>query len=102
RAGARRDTLALTTRVYEAVLPNCPQTSHINIIDGDNTVSSDWGCATVSMFDMQVADPRDLLHGRNGGMTDSVMTTAAIRRFQTDKLKQLDSESTTSAPGGGK
>lgn len=97
----RRDTLALTTRVYEAALPNCPQTQHLNLIDSDNMVSSDWGCAMVSMYDLQVADPRDLLRGRVGGMTDSVMTTAAIRRLRTDKVKPLDANSST-ASGGGK
>lgn len=98
----RPGTLVLATRVYEAVLPNCSQTQHLNLIDSDNMVSSDWGCATVSMFDLQVADPRDLARGRDGGMTDSIMTTAAIKRLQTDKLKKLDaSSSTTSVSGGG-
>ena len=93
--------LALTTSVSVAILPNCPQTQHLNIIDGDNRVGSDWGCSTVSMLELQVADPHDLVRGESGGETDSVMTTAAIRRLQTDKLKKLDAATSTSAVTGG-
>lgn len=94
--------LELTSRAAIAVLPNCPQTAHLNIIDGDNRVASDWGCSTVAAFDLQVADPHDLVRGQDGGETDSIMTTAAIKRLQTDKLKKLDtSSSTTSVTGGG-
>jgi type IV pilus biogenesis protein CpaD/CtpE len=96
-------TLRLTTRVAVPVLPNCPQTAHLNIIDGENRVGSDWGCSTVSMMELQVADPHDLVRGEAGGETDSVLTTAAIHRLQTDKVKKLENTSSTSSvqSGGG-
>ncbi len=93
---SRRMTVELTARTYVAVLPNCPQTGHLNLIDSENTVSSDWGCATMSMFGLQVADPHDLVRGQDGGVTDSVITTAAIRRLQTDKVKPLENASSKS------
>ncbi len=93
-------TLSLTTTVSVAILPNCPQTQHLNIIDGDNRVASDWGCSTVSMFELQVADPHDLVRGEGGGQTDSVMTTAAIHRLESDKVKKLDAATSTSSVSG--
>lgn len=96
-----RATLLLTTRVAVPVLPNCPQTAHLNIIDGENRVASDWGCSTVSMMELQVADPHDLVRGEAGGETDSVLTTAAIHRLEVDKVKKLDSTSSTASVSGG-
>jgi pilus biogenesis lipoprotein CpaD len=98
-APSRGDRLELTARTYVAVLPNCPQTGHLNLIDGGNTVSSDWGCAMTSMLGLQVADPHDLVRGRNGGETDGLMTTAAIQRMQADKVKKLESSSTQAGAG---
>jgi pilus assembly protein CpaD len=93
--------LDLISRTAVAVLPNCPQTAHLNIIDGDNRVASDWGCSSVAALELQVADPHDLVHGQGGGETDSVMTTAAIKRLQTDKLKKLDGAASTASVSGG-
>jgi type IV pilus biogenesis protein CpaD/CtpE len=99
--GGRAMRVELTTNVSVAILPNCPQTQHLNIIDGENQVASDWGCATVSMIELQVADPHDLVRGEGGGQTDSVITTAAIRRLETDKVKKLDAPTSTSSVAGG-
>lgn len=96
----KRHSLVLTVRRYAAVLPNCPQSAHLNLIDGDNMVSSDWGCATISTYGLQVTDPRDLMRGRAGAETDAVLTTAAIRRLETDKVKKLNNLSTTPASSG--
>lgn len=99
----RAMVLRLTSRNSVAIRPNCPQTSHLNIIDSSNQVASDWGCSSVSNLELQVADPHDLVRGQGGGETDSVMTTAAIHRLETDKLKKLESQSTTqsTSTGGG-
>jgi type IV pilus biogenesis protein CpaD/CtpE len=101
RAGRYRATLELTARNSVAILPNCPQTTHLNLIDHDNQVSSDWGCSSISNLEIQVADPHDLVRGEGGGETDSIMTTAAILRMQNDKLKKLDSASSTTPTSGG-
>jgi|GEM_PF-2140569 len=99
--GMRGAHLDLTSRTAVAVLPNCPQTSHLTIIDGDNRVGSDLGCAYISNLELQVADPHDLVRGQGGGEADSVLTTAAIHRLQTDKVKKLDTTSSTAGTTGG-
>jgi pilus biogenesis lipoprotein CpaD len=97
----RGGALRLISRTAIAIPPNCPQTAHLNIIDGDNRVNSDLGCSFISALELQVADPHDLVHGQDGGETDSVMTTAAIHRLETDKLKKLDTSSTTQSTSAG-
>jgi pilus assembly protein CpaD len=97
-AGSKVELIA---KVYVAVLPNCPITDHLDTIDGDNKLNSDWACATTSNLELMVADPRDLVRGESGGETDSALTTAAITRLQTDKVKKLESSTTTAAPGAG-
>ena len=98
--GGAHMTLELITAAYVPELPNCPQTAHLNIIDSDNMVNSDLGCSTVSDLELQVANPRDLVRGEDGGETDSAMSTAAIVRLQTDKVKKLENQSTTVSAGG--
>jgi type IV pilus biogenesis protein CpaD/CtpE len=99
-AGGVRMTLRLTSKTSVAILPNCPQTTHLNIIDRDNQVGSDWGCSTVTDLELQVADPHDLVHGQGGGETDSVIATAAIHRLETDKVKKLEAPSSTASVTG--
>jgi len=95
-------TVDVAASTYAASLPNCPQTAHLNTIDGDNMLSSDWGCATVSDLELMVENPRDLVRGQSGGLTDSVVTSAAIVRLQTDKVKKLEAPPTsTAAPASG-
>jgi pilus biogenesis lipoprotein CpaD len=93
--------LELTARATVPAMPNCPQTQHVNIIDGDNLVDSDWGCSFISDLELQVVNPRDLVQGQSGGETDSVIAGAAINRNDTDKLKKLLPGPTTGgAPTG--
>jgi pilus biogenesis lipoprotein CpaD len=97
----RRMSLELTTAAYVPVLPNCPNTAHLNLIDGNNLVSSDLGCSVISDLELQVANPRDLVQGEGGGEADSAMTTAAITRLQSDKVKKYIGSSSTTSIGGG-
>jgi pilus assembly protein CpaD len=90
-------TVDVAASTYTASPPNCPQTTHLNTSDSDNMLSSDWGCATVSDLELMVEDPRDLVRGQSGGLTDSVITSAAIVRLQTDKVKKLEAPATSSA-----
>jgi pilus assembly protein CpaD len=99
--GMRR-TLELIAQIYVPVLPDCPNTTHLNIIDGDNQVSSNWGCATVSDLELQVADPRDLVRGETGGEAGGAIAAAAIARLQADKVKKyISPPSVTTGTGGG-
>ena len=91
--GVRVMHVELIAKTYTAVMPNCPNQERLDTIGNDNRVSSDWGCSTASNLSLQVADPRDLVEGESGGATDAALTTAAIVRLQTDKVKKLDTTS---------
>ena len=81
--------LTLVAERYVALPPSCPRLSHIEEDDNSNEISTNFGCAQVSVFEAQVVDPRDLVLGESGGETDSQLTSAAIERLRNDKLKSL-------------
>jgi pilus assembly protein CpaD len=84
--------LELVARIYAPGPSDCTNLSHINIIDGDNTVSSNYGCVSQTNLEAMVADPRDLIRGESGGATDSELSSAAIDRLHQDKVKKLPGE----------
>jgi pilus assembly protein CpaD len=75
--------------ISTAVVPACPRTSRLDAVGRDNRDSSNFGCATVADMAAMVADPRDLSKGESGGLTDSELTTAAIQRLHSDKVKKF-------------
>jgi pilus biogenesis lipoprotein CpaD len=107
RPGERSDPkglagLELIARVYAPGPPDCTNLSHVNIIDGDNTVSSNYGCVSQTNLEAMIADPRDLVRGESGGATDSELSSAAIDRLHQDKVKKLPAETAaTPFTGGG-
>lgn len=47
--------------------------------------SADWGCSTVRALGLMVADPHDLVAGKDAGHTSGVTQAGAIERYHTDK-----------------
>ncbi len=74
---------------YVAAPPSCPDWSNANILDGANTNSSNFGCATASNLARMVADPRDLVVGRSLAPASGTTAAAAVGRYNTDQVKQL-------------
>jgi pilus assembly protein CpaD len=72
-AGTVADRLSLGDEVvvyaerYVAKLPPCPNWSKPTGVDYGNTVGSNFGCATASNLGLMVANPRDLVIGRDPG-----------------------------------
>ena len=60
------DSVSIVVRRYVATLPGCPDwTGALNSYS--NTPSSNWGCATATNLGLMVAEPGDLVHGRDAG-----------------------------------
>lgn len=76
---------------YVVVPPNCPDWSKPATTDYGNTPMSNLGCATTANLGTMVADPRELIQGRQPGPADAEAATGAIRRYRTDKVKPLGS-----------
>jgi pilus assembly protein CpaD len=79
---------------YVVVPPNCPDWSKPATADYSNTPMSNLGCATTANLGTMVADPRELIQGRQPGPADAEAATGAIRRYRTDKVKPLEALNT--------
>jgi pilus assembly protein CpaD len=67
-----------------AVVPGCPNWNGAALPDWDNKSSPNFGCGVNSNIAAMVANPEDLLHGREGAsVTDTVTATRAIEMYRT-------------------
>lgn len=66
-----------------ASVPGCPDWSRQATPEFSGSTMSNYGCALNGAFAMMVADPQDLVHGRNtDGPTDPLTSDKAIRTFR--------------------
>ena len=54
-----------------------------------------WGCHVDSALGMMVANPLDLVEGRELGPGDAAQATGALQRYREDKIKDITKEETT-------
>ncbi len=67
-----------------ASVPNCPNWSVPSQPNLENATMSNFGCGLNSNMAAMVANPEDLVHGREGsGLTDSTTATRAIGVYRT-------------------
>ena len=72
-------TVRVVVSRRRAVVPGCPNWSQHSQPNWDNRMLSNFGCAVNSNLAMQVANPQDLIHGREGtGVGDTVTAAKAI------------------------
>jgi pilus assembly protein CpaD len=70
-----------------ATVPGCPNWSVPSQPDWDNKTMSNYGCGVNSNLAAMVANPEDLLHGREaGGVTDAVRAARAVEMYRTKPL----------------
>jgi pilus assembly protein CpaD len=70
-----------------AEVPGCPNWSRASEPDFANRSMSNFGCAVNSNFAAQVANPEDLLHGREGSAAiDAVAGARAIQLYRSAPL----------------
>jgi pilus assembly protein CpaD len=66
-----------------AVVPGCPNWSQISQPDWDNKTTSNYGCAVNTNLAAMVADPEDLIHGREGsGVNDPLTGAKAVNLYR--------------------
>ncbi|WP_169816597.1 CpaD family pilus assembly lipoprotein [Rhodovibrio salinarum] len=66
---------------YHVVLPDCPDYSRTRISDNSNLPSSNFGCADRRNLGLMVANPRDLLRGREMGPVSGARTAIPVRDY---------------------
>jgi len=67
-----------------AEVPGCPNWSRAGLPDYSNRSLANYGCSVNSNIAAMVANPEDLLHGReNGGLADTWTAARAIEMYRT-------------------
>jgi pilus assembly protein CpaD len=70
-----------------AVVPGCPNWSQPSQVDWNNKSMSNYGCGVNSNLAAMVANPEDLIHGREGnGVGDPITSTKAVQSYRAAPL----------------
>jgi pilus assembly protein CpaD len=95
-------TVRVVVARRRAVVPGCPNWSQPSQPDWDNKTMSNFGCGVNSNLAAMVANPEDLIHGRDSApVTDAVTATRAIDMYR-KKVPTGQGELKDSSAKGGK
>jgi len=79
---------------YDIVLPDCPDWRKQTGADFTNTPASNHGCATTVNFARMLADPGDLVQGRDPGLADGDRLAGTIRNYREAVKDEAGSKAT--------
>ena len=85
------DAVSLIIRRHVVTLPGCPNWSGERTTY-NNVPSSNWGCATETNLGLMVAEPGDLIRGRDAGLADGEYAAASISNYRKGETKALAPE----------
>jgi pilus assembly protein CpaD len=68
-----------------AEVPGCPNWSRPASPNYENRTTSNFGCAVNSNYAAMVANPEDLIHGRDGSGIDAFTASRAVESYRTAK-----------------
>ncbi len=94
----RADAVRVLVQRFVVRAPGCPDFRKPASGDYGNTESSNFGCATAVNLGLMVADPRDLVQGRDDGPADGERAAASIRRYREGKETPIDTSGTGASP----
>lgn len=99
--GTAGTTLHLTR--YVAMAPDCARWGDLGEGWFENAPTGILGCSNQRNLSLMLADPRDLLEGRETRPADGARMAGSVQRYRADRVKKLPSESGTNhfllAPG---
>jgi len=67
-------------------LPHCPDWTHNASYNPDNSINSNFGCATATNEALMIADPMDLIEGRSDSTPDVQSDVAGITRYYNGEI----------------
>ena len=82
---------------YVAIAPPCPDWSKFPGQDFLNQTASNFGCANVTNFGAMLADPGDLVSGRQPGPTDGEAAALAIETYRAGEVTEIEESDTSSS-----
>lgn len=89
-AGANNDLTVIVGR-YVVTSPRCPNWTKQSEGDPANRRSSSLGCATTTNLGLMVADPGDLIRGRQTGPGDGEIAARGVKEYREGKQKETPS-----------
>ncbi|HVM21695.1 MAG TPA: CpaD family pilus assembly lipoprotein [Sphingomicrobium sp.] len=79
-----QDAVRVVVARRRAVVPNCPNWSIPSQPNWDNSSMSNFGCAVNTNLAAMVANPQDLVHGReSAGVSDTMTAARAVEMYRT-------------------
>ena len=98
------DTVTVLVHRYVVGLPACPDWTDKPEQKFINQPANNWSCATAINLGMMVADPGDLVRGREADPGDGQMLADSVYRYRKGETKPLmvdDVGTADTFPGGG-
>ncbi len=84
--GIQPGTVRVVVSRTRASIPGCPNWDRPASPDFDNQQMSNYGCAVGANMAAMIADPQDLVHGREAGpVVDSVTAAKAVQSYRAAK-----------------
>lgn len=85
---------------YVVTAPDCPDMRKQTSADFTNTPASDFGCSTVTNLGLMVANPSDLVVGRDPGPADAERAVLGVQRYRKPPAKKDGTEINTVSTTG--
>ncbi|CCQ73551.1 CpaD family pilus assembly lipoprotein [Magnetospira sp. QH-2] len=98
--GDEFDMVRIDVRRHLVTLPPCPDWTGAPGNNLDNQVMTNHGCASATNLGLMVADPRDLVAGRQMGPADGEYLASGIDRYRRGETKPLDGSASSGDSGG--
>jgi|SRR5690348_4298042 len=89
------DHMVVVVERYVATPPDCPNWSKPPAGDHSNAMPSNFGCADATNLSLMIADPRDLLIGRNMGPVRGDPAINGYARYRNGKPAKPDNTGTS-------
>ena len=83
---------------YTVQVPNCPDWSDGITDKYNNQVHSNFGCAQAANLALMIADPRDLIQGRESSPVDGQYLSNAMQAYHTPPSEEGDGENVLQIP----
>jgi pilus assembly protein CpaD len=93
------DAVSVVVRRYVVTLPGCPDWSG-ELTTYNNVPTSNWGCATATNLGLMIAEPEDLVHGRDPGLADGEASARSIDLYRRGETKEITPEDIGNIEGG--
>ncbi|HKX10880.1 MAG TPA: CpaD family pilus assembly lipoprotein [Stellaceae bacterium] len=84
-----RNALLVVVERYVVTPPDCPNWTKSQSGDHENAQNSNFGCSDATNLGLMVADPRDLVIGRQLGPAGAAQAGLAIQRYREGKTSAI-------------